>query len=100
MVRTPCAKVASFTVGETCAMQVQVYTNCPRGGDAGHGGRTTFVLSDRGGTDLAVDGSSRVGGEVRVELGGDGECRAFIECLRFAAAELQRQLEENNRENR
>ena len=33
-------------------LRMTVGTNCPRGGDAGHGGRTVIMLNDAGGTEM------------------------------------------------
>jgi len=75
-------------------LKVSVKTNCPMGGDTGHGGLTTFILEDLAGTDIecAWDLERR---RIAIKLGGDTECDTFIECLEFAAKELLRQQNEN-----
>ena len=77
-------------------LSVEVETNCPMGGDTGHGGFTTFELKDVTATDIRVT-LLREG--VKIELGGDSECETFIECLRFAADELEKQLKANSAVN-
>ena len=69
-------------------LRVAAGTNCPQGGEAGHGGKTIFRLSDEGATCMFV----WINGEaypadvhsVAIELGGDTECATFIEALKFA----------------
>ena len=79
-------------------LQVEVKTNCPQGGDSGHGGHTVFELKDLAATDITVipiqAGREGAGG-VRLEFGGDTECETLIKCLRFAADELERQWRAN-----
>ncbi len=77
-------------------LRVTVETSCPRGGDSGHGGRTLVELEDLASTDITVTPLTNNGnGGVRLELGGDTECETLIECLRFAADELERQSKAN-----
>jgi hypothetical protein len=73
-------------------LAVTVETNCPRGGDSGHGGRTTLELRDEGSTDIRVH---TIPDGVRIEFGGDSECGTLIECLRWAADALDRQVAAN-----
>lgn len=87
-------------------LEVEVGTNCPQGGDAGHGGRTYLKLSDGGGTAWGIRvnyGRTYVfnGGpdpgqvlecrpdSVTLVLGGDTECETLIQALRFAADTLE-----------
>ena len=82
-------------------LEVGVTTNCPQGGDAGHGGVTVLELLDLGGTDLTVSVlKNEYGGGVRLEFGGDSECGTLIDCLEFAVYELRRQKDINHRLNR
>lgn len=75
-------------------LRVEVETNCPRGGDTGHGGRTQVSFIDEGGT--AMDESHIHGdGTICLVFTGDTECETLIECLRFAANELERQWNAN-----
>src|SRR5581483_9882659 len=73
-------------------LRVTVGTNCPHGGDTGHGGRTVLILEDLGGTDLrcSCDGGP-VSSTQRIEivLGGDTECDTFIDALEYAAQTLR-----------
>ena len=73
-------------------LHVQVGTNCPQGGDTGHGGRTIFGLTDLASTDmrLAVNGGSWQ--QVRsfsVVLGGDSEHDTLVEALEYALTILK-----------
>ncbi len=88
---------SEHTASSCNILRVVVETNCPRGGDSGHGGRTAIELWDEGGTDvLDVSTLASVGARgIRLELGGDTECATLIECLRFAADELERQWKAN-----
>jgi hypothetical protein len=73
-------------------LSVEVGTNCPQGGDSGHGGRTFFRLTDLCSTDLRVrqpDGKLAHVESVEIVLGCDSECRTFVEALEFAAASLR-----------
>lgn len=68
-------------------LDVVAGTNCPQGGDSGHGGRTVFRLINQGGTDIRikVDGKGiMINDSVEIVLGGDCECNTFIEALEFA----------------
>ena len=90
--------MSKHTATNANILSVAVDTNCPQGGDSGHGGRTTLELLDEGGTDIEVTiipSEQNGAGGVRVELGGDSECSTLIECLRFAADELERQVRAN-----
>lgn len=71
-------------------LKVSVETNTPMGGDTGHGGRTTFTLSDEGDTDIECNWDSE-SKKLEIRLGGDTECSTFIDCLKFAYLELSRQ---------
>jgi hypothetical protein len=67
-------------------LRVTVGTNCPQGGDTGHGGRTILVLEDGGGTDIRVNAGER---SVELVFGGDTECETLIDTLEFAAKTLK-----------
>ena len=75
-------------------LSVTIETNCPRGGDSGHGGRTLLELKDEGSTDMEVE---VIPGGVRLRFGGDTECETLIECLRWAADSLAKQRAANVR---
>jgi hypothetical protein len=54
-----------------------VGTNCPRGGDAGHGGRTVIILdSANGSTEMHC---TQHHGTVELVFRGDTECETLIE---------------------
>lgn len=82
------------TASSANLLRVRVKTNCPQGGDAGHGGRTTLELKDEGGTAMWVNGQEA--DRVSIMLGGDSEYHTLIECLEFAV----RSLKEQHRMNR
>lgn len=73
-------------------LQVEAGTNCPMGGDAGHGGRTVFGLKDISSTAMSVE----VNGvkipdveEFRIILSGDSEFETFLEALETSIAALK-----------
>jgi hypothetical protein len=76
-------------------LAVAAGTNCPQGGDAGHGGRTYFMLRNDGGTDITVRVNGQVvaegyhGDKVEIILGGDSEHQTFVEALEFALGTLK-----------
>jgi hypothetical protein len=73
-------------------LEVQVGTNCPQGGDAGHGGRTVFRLINRSGTEMKCrlnDGEAVETSSIEILLAGDSECDTFTEALAFALEVLQ-----------
>ncbi len=70
-----------------CILRVEAGTNCPKGGDAGHGGRTVLRLRNLGGTSMSAcfnGGFLRTVYDVEVVMGGDAECDALMEALEFA----------------
>jgi hypothetical protein len=84
-------------------LEIQVGTNCPQGGDTGHGGRTVLRLIDRASTDMRCRINDRemisaMGGSIEIVLGGDSECGTFIEALEFAldCTSLTGRREDNN----
>lgn len=74
-------------------LKVAVGSNCPQGGDSGHGGRTYFSLHNLGGTDLRVivDGKKFDADLVEIIFGGDSEHDTFIQALEFALNVLKRE---------
>ena len=73
---------------------VTVGSNCPQGGDSGHGGRTYLGIKDLGGTDMRVVVNGRdLGNVCQVDLifGGDAEHDTFIQALEFALEQLRAQ---------
>jgi hypothetical protein len=80
-------------------LTVTAGTNCPQGGDAGHGGKTYLALTNDGGTcmDAVIktwEGESfQIDQIEKIELifGGDCECETLIEALEFAVAVLKGQ---------
>jgi hypothetical protein len=77
-------------------MGVEVGTNCPQGGDSGHGGRTVLRLLDLGGTAMAarINKGSLVDAErVEIILGGDCERETLMEALEFVLAVLRKETQ-------
>lgn len=75
----------------------EVGSNCPRGGDAGHGGRTVLRFRDAGGTVFSARVDAASGGmrafdevsEVELVFKGDGEHDTVVEALKFMLAVLE-----------
>ena len=82
-------QIASFNT-----LTVEAGTNCPQGGDSGHGGRTVFRLSNGcGDMRISVDGRKIEGAErIEIILGGDSEAQTFVNALEFAADILRAQM--------
>lgn len=78
------------TIHHAAILTVRVETNCPQGGDAGHGGKTRLTLIDAGGFAFAGDAH-----EITVEVLGDSEAEVLADALAWAGVELRRQLREN-----
>jgi len=84
-------------------MTAIVGTNCPQGGDSGHGGRTLLRIENNASTVWRVHIYDQQGEITTVEfpqaieiiLGGDSEASLFQEILAFATATLDEQLNEN-----
>jgi hypothetical protein len=99
-------KSKSKDVQSACITECRIATNCPQGGDSGHGGRTVFELTNLGGTDLSVsldddNGNYREFNDVttvRIRLGGDCEAENLCRLLRWAANELENMMDENSDE--
>jgi hypothetical protein len=74
-------------------------TNAPKGGDAGHGGKTVLQLINEGGTDWALflDGKEvTMFATVRLELYGDAEAATFLEGLKYAVKKLELEIMPQN----
>jgi hypothetical protein len=79
--------------------KVQADTNCPKGGDAGHGGMTTVTLTDLGGSciDIDVDGDLYDSPEMlTITVHGDAEMVTLADALEFAAKSLKEQAKKNS----
>lgn len=77
---------------------VHAGTNCPAGGDSGHGGRTVFGITNDASTDLRVGVNGEMPAEVNsveIVLGGDTECETFIQALEHALSVLKAQVTAN-----
>lgn len=82
-------------------LEVAVGSNCPQGGDGGHGGRTVFRLTNQGGTcaSVRVNGGQAIGNigsavgdfeSLELVLAGDCEHETFIAALEFALDSLKK----------
>ena len=80
------------------AIEVEVGTNGFKGGgNAEHGGRTYFRITDLGNTDMFVKtalGRNGNTGEVEFILGGDCELETIIRALKFAVKVLEEESAE------
>ena len=90
-------KIIAFTESFTNAniLTVTVGSNCPQGGDSGHGGRTLFRLFDEAATAWSVKIDDTVIDQpqsIEIVLGGDTEAETFANCLEFAAKVLRGQI--------
>lgn len=74
-------------------LRVEVGTNCPCGGDGGHGGRTVLRLFDVGGTSwsVTVNGDMHCGSPdgIEIEFKGDSEAVTLLAALEYAARILR-----------
>jgi hypothetical protein len=76
-------------------LTVEVGTNCPQGGDSGHGGRTVLRLINGASTDMSVGVDGAVPesvDSVEILLGGDTECETLLKSLEFAVEVLRAQM--------
>lgn len=76
-------------------LEVIVGTNCPQGGDAGHGGVTILRLTNLGGTamkGIVIEDSYGDTQEIHMEFYGDHEAYSLLEALKFAVKELENKL--------
>lgn len=79
----------SIEISDSNTIKVEAGTNCPQGGDSGHGGRTYLSIEDTGGTVWRVKVRDEFGNEqiteqpslIEIELGGDTECATMIRAL-------------------
>lgn len=79
-------------------LEVEAGTNCPQGGDTGHGGRTLFRLIDQASTDIRVkvDGHDiPINDSLEIVLGGDCEHDTFVQALEFALNTYKQQFASN-----
>jgi hypothetical protein len=78
-------------------LAVTVGTNCPRGGDTGHGGRTVLILENESGTGdvrCGIDGAEPESvSRIEIVTGGDTECETLIDALEFAVNALKKQTQ-------
>ncbi len=90
-------KIKTKTISSANILKVSAGTNCPQGGDAGHGGRTYLKLKNEAGTSLEIKVNGQEfdlanDGEFEIILAGDTECETFIKALKFTVATLESQV--------
>ena len=95
--------IKTKTICSANILKVSAGTNCPQGGDAGHGGRTYLKFKNEGGTSLEIKINGQEfdlsnDGEFEIILAGDTECETFIDALKFAVATLESQINEEKNE--
>ena len=91
-------KLERKQIVSACIMRVEVGTNTPRGGDAGHGGRTILdiVMESDASLDVTVgDQTFHDTWRATLVFGGDAEAICIAQALRFAADVLDRQIAVN-----
>ncbi len=80
-------------------LRAEVATNCPCGGDAGHGGKTTLKLENVQSTAMEVEVErDTVSSELKaitLVFNGDHECETLIDALEFAAKSLRAMTAKN-----
>ena len=84
--------VYDHKIETTNIMVVEAGTNCPQGGDKGHGGRTLIRFQDLSNTAISgrINDSALVPAQkIEIILGGDAENETMIEALEFAAKVLR-----------
>jgi hypothetical protein len=89
----PKIKLHTKTFEDFATLTVSIGTNCPQGGDSGHGGRTVLrLLCDSGDMNVRTDASPELQHVESIEIvfGGDAECRVFAEALEFALTTLHK----------
>ena len=87
--------IFSHTVESCNILTIQAGTNCPQGGDFGHGGRTVLRLINEACTDLRVrvnGGAVKEVEKIEIILGGDCEAHGLVKGLEFAVKVLNSQL--------
>ena len=97
--------IKSKVITNANILQVSAGTNCPQGGDAGHGGRTYFKIENQAGTSMVikVNGNETdlsTDGNFEVILAGDTECETFLRALKFAVNVLENQLNNDEGDER
>lgn len=87
-------------------LEANVGSNCPCGGDGGHGGKTYLKITDGGNTGWNITVKDGGGSDhyfelpksIALELLGDSENTTFIQVLDFALKELlMRYMEESQK---
>lgn len=92
-------RVSTFTrkVASANVLEVEVGTTGFKGGNAEHGSRTYFRITDLGNTDMFVKTVRRLSGntgEVEFILGGDCELETIIRALKFVVKVLEEESAE------
>jgi len=88
-------KAYSETFTAANILSVEAGSNCPQGGDYGHGGRTFIRLHDDAATSWCIKIDGKVFDqprEIEIALGGDHEAETFVAALEFAAKVIRGQI--------
>lgn len=75
-----------------CLGSLELRTNGPQGGDAGHGGFLELTFTNSGSTrlDVSVNGTEFEAVDfVKLKFCGDAEMEIALECFEFLAAKLK-----------
>jgi len=88
---------SEFNVTSANILKVTVKTNCPMGGDSGHGGRTEVTIKDAAGTDMSCDVQNAPcnGGYVTIKVCGDTEAETLADALENAGKILKAMIKTN-----
>jgi|ERR1019366_3144240 hypothetical protein len=72
-------------------LRLTVGTNCPQGGDSGHGGRTILILENPNGDfRCGIDGAEALhASRIEIVAGGDSEFETLLDGLEFAVETLR-----------
>lgn len=82
----------SKTFVDACILAVDITTNVPQGGDAGHGGRTTLTFRDEGGFAFGNTATGMPPESVRIDALGDAEARVLADALLWAGKRLSEMI--------
>jgi hypothetical protein len=98
----PTIPIASKTFEHFNILKVDAGTNCPCGGDTGHGGRTLIRFTNEASTDMRVrvDNGQQIDAQaVEIVFGGDAECETVIQALEFMLDALKKFVDSKKKLN-
>lgn len=84
---------------DVCDVEVEAGTNCPQGGDAGHGGRTIFRLQcDTADIRVSLNSEPEKAPEtITIIACGDAEARLLASALEYSARVIRAQIRKRQR---